>query len=221
MEKSNKREYNPIGSISDAEGEHLVTLFSKTTKTENHKEWMYHQYVGDVKLLTLDGSYGGRNGMKYSYLSADLKSCDDWHIGRTYDEQGNIRYKIVIFDGENGMPFIRFAEDGELQNAYLIVSKRTLREKSKNLKRAKTSELKELADKMVDKFISTFNNISNGNVYSFQFIKKIDGNPQIIQVNDVYGRIYDKEEFDRMVNETLSNLPIVDDKFGELAHNFM
>lgn len=208
-----KSVYNLVKESVSEDGKYAVGVYKNDVSNGEYlKEWVGEQ---DVKLLTLDGSFGGTNGKKYDYLSTDLSAQDDWHIGKKYDMQGWFRYPMVIEENNDSKLNVRYAEADEEHNAYLVVSKREMREKSKNLKRAKTEELETISNAMVEKFIETFNSIANGDVYSIYFCR----DEEVYSLSAVYGSIITTEYNDDNANEILSNIPFNDVEFNGLLKN--
>lgn len=203
-----------VNSVSTEDNKFRVELYNKVYNNLDFSEWTDSQ---DVKLLTLDGSFGGRSGSEFDFLSTDLEAQDDWHIGKKYDMQGWFRYPVIIEHLGMGVRRIYIAKDDGEHNAYLVISKRMLREKSKNLKRAKTEELEKIANKMVDKYISSFNAIGRGNVFYLHFFK----GDEACVVGDIYedllGRGYNEDIF----NEIMSNLPYTDKEFDKLIKEIL
>lgn len=201
-----------VNSASTEDKKYHIDLFLKGVDKNYLSDWVKNQ---EVKLLTLDGSYGGCSGKKFDFLSTDLTAQDDWHIGRKFDAQGWFRFPIVISDYSFGVREVHIAKENEVHNAYLVVSKRMLREKSKNLMRAKTKELEEIANKMVDKFINSFNAIGRGDVYYFMFSKEIDGKDcETHTVGDFYGNPISDEE-------VMCNIPFNDKEFDTLIERVL
>lgn len=214
MDASNKSIYNHIKKEITEDKKFVLNIFKRNVGRLYMRWWTKNE---DVRLITLDGSYGGRSGKKYDYLSTDLSAADDWHLGKFYDEQGNFRWSIVIEDDENGKPKIRHSNAEELHNAYLIVPKRMLRMKSKNLMRAKTDELLTISFEMVEKYIKEFNDISNGEVYKFSFGKLCpNGFYEKCEVSDVYGDVFGNE---KVYHNVLSNLTFTDKEYISLTYN--
>lgn len=193
---------------------------SATTDDEKFRVDMLNQFVGndylvdwvskqEVKLLILDGSYGGRSGKEFEFLTTDIDAQDDWHIGKHYDMQGWFRYPVVVHKDEIGLISVREADDKEVHNAYLVVSKKDIRCKSKNLKRAKTKELEIISDKMVEKFVKSFNAICCGKVYYFMFTRPLNDSFETYIVGDVYGDLISAEE-------VMCNVPFNDKEFDIL-----
>lgn len=197
----------PINSASTDDNKYRIDLFIKGSDKAYLSDWVKNQ---DVKLLTLDGTYGGRNGKDFDYLSTDIKAQNDWNICKKYYARGWFRFPIVISNYSFGVNEVHLVKENEVHNAYLVVSKRMLREKSKNLKRAKTEELEDIANKMVKKFINSFNAIGRGDVYYFMFSKEIDGKYcETHAVGDFYGNLISDKE-------VMCNIPFNDKEFDTL-----
>lgn len=187
-----------VNSASTKDEKYRIDLFNKYVDNTYASDWVKNQ---DVKLLTLDGTYGGRSGKEFNFLSTDLTAQDDWHIGKKYDMQSFLRYPIVISEcGFGNRALLHIAKEDEVHNGYLVVSKRMLREKSKNLKRAKTEELEKIANKMVKKFISSFNAMSRGEVYYFMFTRPLNDSCETHIVGDFYGNLISIEEVMRNIH---------------------
>lgn len=195
-----------VNSASTEDKKYRIDLFIRGVDKNYLSDWVNNQ---EVKLLTLDGSYGGCSGKKFDFLSTDLTAQDDWHIGKKYDAQGWFRFPIVISDYSFGVREVHIAKEDEVHNAYLVVSKRMLRDKSKNLKRAKTEELENIANKMVEKFIYSFNAIGRGEVYFFQFTRPLNDSCESSVVGDFYGNTLFTEE-------VMCNIPFNDTEFDKL-----
>ena len=195
-----------LNTATTKDKKYRIDLFIKRTDKNYLSEWVKTQ---DVKLLTLDGTYGGRSGKEFDFLSTDLTAQDDWHIGKKYDAQSAFRIPIVISDYSFGVFVIHIAKEDEIHNGYLIISKKMLREKSKNLKRAKTEYLKNIANKMVEKFIYSFNAIGCGEVYFFQFTRQLNNSCESSIVGDFYGHSL-------MTDEVMCNIPFNDTEFNKL-----
>lgn len=200
-----------INSASTDDNKYRIDLFIKGSDKAYLSDWVKKQ---DVKLLTLDGSYGGCNGKKFDFLSTDLTAQDDWHIGKKYDMQSFLRYPIVIYEYSFGVHEVHLVKENEVHNAYLIVSKRMLREKSKNLKRAKTEELESISNKMVEKFINSFNAIGCGGVYYFMFTRPLNDSCETHIVGDFYGSLIS-------VEEVMRNIPFNDKEFDALIERVL
>lgn len=203
-----------MNSVSTEDNKYRIGLFLKGSDKEYLSDWVKNQ---GVKLLTLDGSYGGRSGKEFDYLSTDLEAQDKWHIGKKYDAQANFLYPIVITNYSFGVNEIHIVKENEVHNAYLVISKRMLREKSKNLKRAKTEELEKIANKMVDKYISSFNAIGRGCVFYLHFFK---GNEACV-VGDIYEDLLGCGYNEDIFNEIMSNLPYTDKEFDKLIKEIL
>lgn len=200
-----------VNSASTKDEKYRIDLFNKYVDKTYVSDWVKNQ---DVKLLTLDGTYGGRSGKEFYFLSTDLTAQDDWHIGKKYDMQSFLRYPIVITECGFGIREIHIAKEDEVHNSYLVVSKRMLREKSKNLKRAKTEELEKIANKMVEKFISSFNAMSRSEVYYFIFTRPLNDSCETHIVGDFYGSLISAEE-------VIRNIPFNDKEFDALIEEVL
>ena len=195
-----------INSASTEDNKYSIDLYLKGSDKTYLSDWVKNQ---EVKLLTLDGTYGGRNGKEFEFLSTDLTAQDDWHIGKKYDAQSWFRFPIVISEYSFGVREVHIANENEIHNAYLVVSKRMMREKSKNLKRAKTEELEVIANNMVDKFINSFNAIGRGEVYYFLFTRPLNDGCETYNVGDFYGNLIS-------VEEVMCNIPFNEKEFNIL-----
>lgn len=207
--------YNLVKKAVSEDGKYSVEVYKNDVSSNEYlKKWVSEQ---EAKLLTLDGTFGGTNGKKYDYLSTDLSAQDNWHIGKKYDMQGWFRYPMVIDENNNGKINVHYAEvDGE-HNSYLVVSKREMRERSKNLKRVKTKELETISNSIVEKFIETFNSIANENVYSIYFYR----GEEVYRLSAVCGSIINRGYNDGNANEILSNIPFNDVEFNGLLKDVL
>lgn len=207
--------YNLVKKAVSEDGKYSVEVYKNGISSNEYlKKWVSEQ---EAKLLTLDGTFGGVNGKKYDYLSTDLSAQDNWHIGKKYDMQRWFRYPMVIDENNDGKINVHYAEvDGE-HNSYLVVSKHEMRERSKNLKRAKTEELKTISNSIVEKFIETFNLIANENVYTIYFYR----DEEVYRLSAVYGSIINMEYNNDNANEILSNIPFNDVEFNGLLKDVL
>lgn len=190
-----------------------VILFKEIHTELRLPEWVKHQ---DVKLLTLDGSYGGVSGKSFVGLTTDTETQDDWHIGKKYDAQTYIRFNTILTKNDIGDVIIRLADDNEYHNSYLVISKQHIRLMSKNLLRAKTSVIEEIAKGMVESYINDFNSVSIGEYYTIRFVKN-DGDSMYI--DDVTNLCGDIDEM--MFDYVMSNCPYSDLEYEELLHNLL
>ena len=200
-----------VNSASTEDEKFRVDMFNRFVGSDYLADWVNKQ---EVKLLTLDGSYGGRSGKEFEFLTTDIDAQDDWHIGKKYDMQGWFRYPVVVHKDEMGFIGIREAEVNEVHNAYLVVSKKDIRCKSKNLKRAKTEELESISNKMVEKFINSFNAIGCGLVYYFMFTRPLNDSCETHIVGDFYGNLIS-------VEEVMCNIPFNDKEFDVLMERVL
>lgn len=146
-----------------------VILYKEKNTPSRLSEWIKKQ---DVKLLTLDGSYGGVSGKAFVDLSTDVEAQDDWHIGKKYDAQSYVRVKTILYKDVDGNVAIRLSKDDETQNSYLVVSKHFIRKMNNNFfLRAKSPVIESMANAMVGTYINDFNAISGNKHYSVRFIK--------------------------------------------------
>lgn len=131
-------------------------------KTEEIKQLVSWVHKQDVKLLTLNGIIGGKSGNEFDFLSSDLSVKDNNHIEKKYNRQIWERLPIVIFrDVHSNKIKIRYADEEEIQNAYLIVSKRKIQECHKELLVDKINAIEDTCSNMFNDFIDMFNKISN------------------------------------------------------------
>lgn len=198
-----------VNSASTEDKKFRIDMYNRFADKHYLANWVNNQ---EVKLLILDGSYGGRNGMDFYYLSTDLKAQDDWHIGKKYDMQGWFRYPVVVYKDNLNIVGVRNVGDNEVHNAYLVVSKKEIRCKSKNLKRAKTEELETISNKMVEKFMSSFNSIGRGEVFYFEFSRPLE----TYTVADIYGNLIEQGYNQYIVEEVMCNIPFNDEEFDTL-----
>lgn len=190
-----------------------VILFKEIHTEQRLPEWVKHQ---DVKLLTLDGSYGGVSGKSFVGLTTDAETQDDWHIGKKYDAQTYIRFNTVLTKNSIGDVAIRLADNNEYHNSYLVISKQCIRLMSKNLLRAKTSVIEEIANGMVESYIGDFNSVSTGEYYTIRFVKNEGDSMYVDDVTNLCGNV-DETMFDYV----MSNCPYSDSEYEELLHKLL
>lgn len=190
-----------------------IILFKEIYTELRLPEWVKHQ---DVKLLTLDGSYGGVSGKSFVGLTTDAETQDDWHIGKKYDAQSYIRFSTILTKNDMGDVIIRLADSNEYYNSYLVVSKRNIRLMSKNLLRAKTSVIEEIANGMAESYINDFNNVSTGEYYSIRFVKMDGGSMYIHDVTNLCGNVNET-----IFDYVMYNCPYSDSEYEELLHKLL
>jgi hypothetical protein len=190
-----------------------IILFKEIHTEQRLPEWVKHQ---DVKLLTLDGTYGGVSGKLFVGLTTDAETQDDWHIGKKYDAQTYIRFNTVLMKNEIGDVTIRLADNNEYHNSYLVVSKQHIRLMSKNLLRAKTSVIEEIANGMVESYIDDFNSVSTGEYYTIRFVKNEGNSMYVDDVTNLCGNV-DETMFDYVIY----NCPYSDSEYEELLHKLL
>lgn len=177
-----------IKSVKDDKNELIINLCEGYSSEGRLLCWINLQ---DVKLLVLDGQLGGKNGMEYIQLSSDAEVCDNWHLGKKYDAQSYVRVWTILNKDENGRVSLEIA-GGRDYNSCLAVSKRTIRNLSKNLIRAKSEVIEEIGMEMINNFIKDFNVITNGEVYSLNFYCTEGDDIKYAAVEEVFGNV-DKE----------------------------
>lgn len=192
-----------------------VILYQEINTPKRLSEWTAQQ---DVKLLTLDGSYGGVSGKSFVDLTTDADAQDDWHIGKKYDAQSYVRVKTVLYKDTNDKTFIRISNNKEKHNSYLVVSKQHIRNMSGNLLRAKTSIIEGIANAMVETYIKGFNCVSLGEYYTLHFIEVRSDGMWTYDVPSICGKVdeslfgyvmancpYTNSDYEELVRKVLSN----------------
>lgn len=191
-----------------------VILYKEKNTPSRLSEWIKEQ---EVKLLTLDGSYGGVSGKEFVELTTDIDAQDDWHIGKKYDAQSYIRVKTILYKDMDGNVTICLSKSDEMQNSYLVVSKQFIRKMNNNFfLRAKSSVIESMANAMVDTYINDFNAMGGNEHYSVRFIKACED-----EMN-----VWDSPRLWKEVNgmtfwQVMSQCQWTDTEFQDLAHKVL
>ena len=134
-----------------------------------------HRQITIPKIIFLDD--------RLRRLSYDKMRYDEYQIKRVFKGQTYLSFKVVQSFTDNGSMSLRMTEDDTSDyDALVKVSKREIRTKYSSLRIASKEEVYNQAKNECQDFLSEYEAILNGNVFSIIITDDVNGNTKEIPV---------------------------------------